>query len=486
LDTKIENNFYNKISPILNSITGLNSRDQFSVGLFLKLGVDFDFIQRDSIEPLGKPSNSREKSETLMSRLSAYVKQSDNSFQKSTAVNIKVSVGDADDLNQVVDLLLDPECLGLLAFIYLHEVQHILRKHNTTVFHGMMTSVIKSHKGLDFYNNLEENKVFQLINIAEDYSINYSLVQMLDDVGNTLSAEVKKSFLYSKGLYESKYIGLSEIEILKLILDDNEILKNLSNQYIGVNGRLGKSIEDLEDLVGKSVKSSSDSDKEIDALGESLQKIIDKQAGKGSFKLGKVIEKSIVVDVRWFDKLQQGLFNFVNKKTKHSIASWSNLDYKMKKIYKSPIRRNIKKTVDLIVSIDQSGSISYESLGKLLFLFEKKSRHIDNITMVFHDTDVVHVETFKGNFNYKDIIKAAKIRHAGGGTSHSCVFDWIDNNVSARDVSRKIYVSFSDNYSDIDSCYHNYKKIKKISKVWLNSEGVHVDKSIPGVKVNFS
>ena len=105
--------------------------------------------------------------------------------------------------------------------------------------------------------------------------------------------------------------------------------------------------------------------------------------------------------------------------------------------------------------------------------------------MVFHDTDAVHVETFKGNFNYKDIIKVAKIRHAGG-TSHSCVFDWIDNNVSVRDVSRKIYVSFSDNYSDIDSCYHNYKKIKKISKVWLNSEGVHVDKSIPGVKVNFS
>ena len=106
--------------------------------------------------------------------------------------------------------------------------------------------------------------------------------------------------------------------------------------------------------------------------------------------------------------------------------------------------------------------------------------------MIFHDTEIAHVEHFEGNYSYKSVIKAAKKRHCGGGTSHKKVFEWLDNNVKNKDIKRKVYVSFSDNYSDIEEIYSNYKIIKKISKIWLNSDGRDVDKAIGGIKVQFN
>ena len=168
------------------------------------------------------------------------------------------------------------------------------------------------------------------------------------------------------------------------------------------------------------------------------------------------------------------------------MATWSNLDNKLRHIYKSPRRANIERTVDLIVSIDQSGSVSYESLGKLLYLFEEKASSINSIDLLFHDREVVHVDSFSGIFESKKIVAAAQKRHCGGGTSHDDVFRWLDNNCSNREISRKIYISFSDNYSDIEEVYDGYRNIKRISKIWLNSEGREVDDSIPGLKVLFS
>jgi hypothetical protein len=487
---RFENLFYNQITPVLNKMSGLGVRDQFSVGMFLKLGVKFEWYHNPEASEVKPTRTVAEKIQLLLSRMSAYVEFSGQGFEKNSAVVIKIGVKDEDDLTLMSNLLQDKNIYSFLAFVYLHEVQHILRKHNTRPFASLMTSVVIKEKGSDWLEGLGKNNLHKLFNFAEDYAINFALIELLSNSTNE-NASHAKNIQESGLLYNMKYAGMSEIEILKKLLKDDEIFKYINNpgaQGAGKDGRLGKSIEGDEYSKGdeKEASKASELDKEMDSLGESLQKNIDKQAGKDGFLLNKVIDNSIKVDVRWFEKLQQGLYTFINKKTKHSVATWSNLDNKLRHIYKSPRRRNIEKTIDLVVSVDQSGSISYESLGKLLYLFEEKASSINSIDLVFHDTKVVHVDSFSGNFNSKKIIESVKNRHCGGGTSHSDVFRWLDENFSSRDVSRKIYISFSDNYSDIEDVYGEYKNIKRISKIWLNSEGRTVDKKIPGLKVNFS
>lgn len=490
---RFENLFYNQITPVLNKMAGLGVRDQFSVGMFLKLGVNFEWVHNENAPEKMEIRTVSEKIHQVLSRMSAFVKFSEQDFQKSTAVVIKLTVKDEEDLEFMSNLLRDKSVYPFLAFVYLHEVQHILRKHNTTPFSSLLKNVILKAKGQEWLDGLGRDGMYKLFNFAEDYAINFALLEMLSG-GTPENVKVAQNIKESGSLlYDEKYAGMSEIDILKALLDEDEIFQyigNSGNEGVGKNGRMGKSVEGDEYEKGEKHsdggKKSAEMDKELDALGESLQKNIDKQAGKDGFLLDDVIKNSVKVDVRWFDKLQQGLYTFINKKTKHSVATWSNLDNKLRHIYKSPRRANIERTVDLIVSIDQSGSVSYESLGKLLYLFEEKASSINSIDLLFHDREVVHVDSFSGIFESKKIVAAAQKRHCGGGTSHDDVFRWLDNNCSNREISRKIYISFSDNYSDIEEVYDGYRNIKRISKIWLNSEGREVDDSIPGLKVLFS
>jgi hypothetical protein len=500
VNTRVENNFYNKISPVMNSFVGLGNRDQFSIGLFLKLGVAFDFVQNDSVEEMESKKELISPIEVVAKRLEAFVKIGDNNFSKKTAVNIKLKYKNEDDLENLIQLLSNDDVLGFLSFVYLHETQHIVRKHTTKAFVGLMQNTVRNYKGQEAYDKMDEGSRFKLFNIAEDYAINQSLIEVIEASNSKLAFMIKTS----GGLFNAEYNGLSEIDILKKLLDDDEVMKNLTADHneVGEGGRMGKTLEgaetyedpnggDKSDKEGDGNQKSSGTidtsaiDKEIDSLGESISKHIEQQRGKTGFKLSDFIDGMVKVDVAWFNRLQQGLYTFINKKTRHSVASWSNIDSKLRHIYKSPKRRNIERTVDIIISIDQSGSVTDESLKKLVYLINQKSKNINSIDLLFHDTKVCHVESFSGRFNPNDIEKAVRKIHCRGGTSHQDVFQWLDDNVSARDAKQKIYISFSDNYSDIEEVYGKHNIIKRISKVWLNSDGRELDK-VPGLQVQFS
>lgn len=488
---QFEQTIYNKITPVLNNIAGLDNNDQFSIGLFLKLGINFDFIIDKDVNSVGKYDHAKQQGkciEDILMRMNAYVKFQDNQFEKSNAVVINIKIKEESDISNAIELMETDAVMQFFAFVYLHEVQHILRKHNTKVFDSLMKNTISKNSETGFTDNVGEKGIHTLINIAEDYAINNSIIELLKESNNEPVKNLLRNLDDSNVLKKDAYNGLSEVDIIKLIIKDDEITKNLGNQMIGENGRLGRLIEDIINTIGQadSEKDKRKLDNEMDALSESIKKVIEKNAGKEGFKLDKMVKNAIKVDVRWFEKLQQGLYTYINKKTKNSVAKWSNLDIKMRHIYKSPKRENIEKKIDMVVSIDQSGSISYESLGKLLYLFQKKARSINTISMIFHDTQIAHIEHFEGSYDHKAIVNAARKRHCGGGTSHKEVFKWLDDNIKNRDIKRKIYISFSDNYSDIEETYHEHTTIKKISKIWLNSDGRDVDAKIGGLRVQFN
>ena len=58
-------------------------------------------------------------------------------------------------------------------------------------------------------------------------------------------------------------------------------------------------------------------------------------------------------------------------------------------------------------------------------------------------------------------------RYSFGGTSHKDVFEYLDKQIPQSEIANSIYISFSDNYSDIKKVYGNYRVIQKIGSFGL-------------------
>jgi len=224
---QFDRSFYNKVTPILNQISGLNPRDQFSVGLFLNLGVRFNVRVFGGEDIVPELKHGADKIKFFMSHMDAYVELMGADFKKNSSVVIELKVGSEDALDKLYELLGDSSIAGFLAFVYLHEVQHILRKHNTESFNSLMKRVIINEMGEGFLDEVGDHGCFKLMNIAEDYAINFSLVELIE-MGNNEMSLLGLSIKNCGCLYHSKYSGMSELDILKDILKNDEIIKNIS------------------------------------------------------------------------------------------------------------------------------------------------------------------------------------------------------------------------------------------------------------------
>lgn len=192
---------------------------------------------------------------------------------------------------------------------------------------------------------------------------------------------------------------------------------------------------------------------------------------------------SIKTDVSWFKKIKKRFIRDVKEKTDDSYASWQGLNNSKRHLYHSPIYKHKNNKINLIVSVDNSGSMSDADLAKVLYLFEKKAKHIAQATILIHDAAVVKV--IKLNDSYGNITDhpdwiGAFNRRTNGGTSHGDVFRHI-NNMKLKDPDQVIYCSFSDNYSDIEEAIFMFPIMQKITKYWVSTtNGKSINTSLVG------
>lgn len=515
-ETELENIFYHRSLPTFNKIVGLKGNDQFSLGMFLKLGVKFNITEiedensKDYLQILETEkamnenkifSSGAKDMIFVVSRLGAYVKFGFNG--KQNAVNIDIKFKGLEEKEKIVEFFKSDMGIVYLVFVYLHEVQHILRKHTTKNFDALMMNIIRKHLGNTPQNQFHHN----LINIAEDYAINYSIFSYIESSRDyrVFLPDIKSAYLYDKKYEEAQN---SEMEILEDLLNqskdliskmkqigsqnfitdkdgNNKPFENHSDNFKADkdgNEQNGKSDEENEDGNGNyNYAEEMIKDQLAQGLANSLEEQIAKQKGNESFKLNSLIENSTKTNVMWFDRLKTNYYNIVNRRTKKYTSNWSNLNAKMRHIYKSPRRVNLEETLDIVLSIDNSGSMSIESLSKMLYIIEQKVKKINKLTVLAHDTDIVGI--LENEKNPKTILDFVKKRHGGGGTSHKAVFNYLDNN-KKKLGKNVIYISFSDNYSDIETEYFKYNFIQKVDKIWLNSDGKSVDKKVAGLKID--
>ena len=468
-----ENFIYKEVAKISNLLFGKNKTAALSTGIFLKLPIVV------TLQKVDKPFTMKltKDLKSFMERFTAYVV-----IDKMHEVHFTFLYHDEKDIKLFVNDFRFRSTF--FAFVYMHELQHILRKHNTKSYDTMMqriaSDLVSPHSA---------------INIAEDHAINYSIKDLFKLSSTLMPAwgEIEKVVMYNAAYHKEQ---LSDIDILK------DMLKKGNNPTItAINSMLEQACLDgkctIQPKGGKSKPgedsgsgdkcstSEDDVDVSISDLAESLQDII-KTATKGT-EAGALMSElfgAIKVETGWFKKLKASFKRQVYYKTHDFSTSWANLNNTYRKIYKSPKKLYVESKISIILSVDHSGSVGTEELQKLLYLMESEGKRISNIIVLIHDTRVVKTFELSSEFDIAkspEFKEALATRHVVGGTSHAHVFKTIQD-MKIKDHTKLIYMSFSDNYSDIEQVIGKYPIMRKITKYWICAGANNPVKS-PGTNI---
>lgn len=343
----------------------------------------------------------------------------------------------------------------------------------------------QAHQAAMFRLVQDKEHPFYLIDLANTYTINKQVHRMLSVVGQTKKWEQVKQLIR---LYKNPELA-TQAEILADMAQDAPDLriKKARGKYTQVITPNLTYITETkvpaeQNKAFKGADSIDKQERSLVAISNQLHHSISTSTkGTAIGEVFQMVFDAIKVDVLWFDKLKRTLNTQVFNKTQNGYTSWENLSATYRHIYTAPIQKSEDKKVKFIISIDTSGSMHTEDIQKIFGIMKDKSKQIGEIHVLHHTTDVVaqfhvkHAEDIQLDRMFKT---AFGCRHANGGTSHKAVFNAIKE-LSLQDPEQWIYISVSDNYSDIESTINIYPIMQRISSVWVQtSDGRELNSQI--------
>ncbi len=400
-------------------------------------------------------------------------------FTKSTTVSW-------DDFFK--ELVLDTHYHNALAFTYVHEAMHILLRHYDYYLNSTFENIIKNIR-LD----LSDTAIHELLNHAFDYYINGYLIEQASS-GSIISSfkneNSKCPYLYDPNL-SPKILQQSEI-VEKLAkeakVDTQQIMDSEGNQIgeiteITINGNTSTSIS-MNNPAGDITQQPRETTAEQD-IGEVLTSVranlLEKTRGADSTGALSKLGVDYEVPTDWFKYLKNSLFTMVKNHTSHYDQSWGRIKNKMRHVAMLPGRIYYEKELAAIISIDQSGSMSDSDLEKINYVVTEIAKKAVFVEVMLHDTRVVQRKKFVGK-QFVGIREFVTNRVACGGTSHKEVFDNIDDIRIKNPKTKLIYLSFSDNYSDIEQVYPT-ELFRKIAPYWITTDEKKTV-NVPGMQVS--
>jgi predicted metal-dependent peptidase len=311
---------------------------------------------------------------------------------------------------EFVETLTDEEIRGVL----IHELYHIIYMH-AAVYLWMHKSNPK------------------LANVVWDYRINGQIVEE-----NRVDGFAK---LPDGGLYDSKYDGMLEGDIWKLLYKEEEE---------GGAGDDATPSTDGEGSAGSAESAEQGSMDEhdveaFDSLSEEEQReltndvqqairqglLAAEKSGKGG---NKTLEELVEVVIPWEDIIQEwfvatcsggedGTFRIPNRKyMPMGIIRPSRIQDKLN---------------DLVISIDTSGSVRSEQLTKFMSVVRNiiETLAINNVHVIYWDTEVRSHEVYgETAIPLSELVNTTKPK-GGGGTNVTCVPEYIkQTNIQAEGV----------------------------------------------------
>ena len=477
---KFEEGFYLRVRNHINTILKFETTELLSLGLFLHLPIK---VSVEKVKVLPKKSFSS-KSDDLVSFLqyfSAYTMIED-SKEVDFFVNFLFLYRNQQDLDYLYNALESQTIREFLAFAYLHELQHILRRHTAkstqSIYRGVVDGYLKKH-------NKKIENIDEFINVALDFAINYPLLRLMGDVA------FRDTILYNR-YYD--HVNMSELNILKDLLDSldgiditqtqkqsskienftttikrEEVYEDKNIDITLSNHRAKK-----DKIYSDSIQKDSMIEEEVLNLANTLAEFIgQKSRGRKSQEVLTELGGTIRVKSDWVKEIINSLLTITRDITHQYLSTWSSLKSQYRKIGLFPNKRFIRKSSFVYASIDQSGSMSSDELRKINYILTVVAKKVNYLHIIIHDSTIVKTYTFGNKNGGEQTIKLDKMlynRYAQGGTSHSEVFEYLDNNIATKEIAQSVYLSFSDNYSDIEKIYKEYRVIQRIKKFWVTTD----------------
>ena len=439
---------FKEVAKTVNQLCGLSKTSSMIANLFTNLPLK---IEARFIENQPKPSK---KLNALDEFVHAYIKHDDLS-----AVYIAFFYSEEKHFTRITKALnKHPE---FFAYLYMREAMKITRFMNTKTHYLMMSSIIQ-------HNNPSTpiETRYLLSQRACNFTVNDTIKKLFN--GSALSSKLDRIFEGQD--YNPYYSGKSEMEVLKSLIEYDPTatptITKLDPQF---------SYDELSGQIFDSTNGTIDIDESIITdLGESIStQLASMSKGGTSASIFAEFFTAKKVKTGWFKKLAAKFSTEVYHMTDVFTSQWSSLNVTYRKQFKAPKTKYEDNKLSVVLSIDHSGSVSTDGLQKLLYLFEKHSNKIVQLFILIHDTEVVKEFKLESDYDIQSnpqFVEALAHRFAVGGTSHYDVFRRINAMLADRtlDPEKTIYISFSDNFSDIPKSWENFPNLKGLSTTFLS------------------
>jgi predicted metal-dependent peptidase len=271
-----------------------------------------------------------------------------------------------------------------------------------------------------------------------------------------------------------------------LLTRPNSYNKVLSDVIIQVDTHVLEEI-DLEDFVVPAYSSKLlEYDEHTNFTAETLQNTLNTEVrGFTSSPIFKTaVSSKNTVNTDWLKKLKKHISKFTYERTNDIESTWAKYNNTYKSVFTAPGANYLTHKLKFVMSIDQSGSMTDEDIASIQEVMKIIAKDTAEATIILHDTEIADiinlVDLEEEEFKQK-LIKATH-RICNGGTSHKHVFEYLSNLADLEDI---LYISFSDNYSDIEESYKVYRKaMTKLDCIFLSTSNKQVNlNKVENIKV---
>lgn len=326
---------------------------------------------------------------------------------------------------------------NILMTVLIHEVLHLVLLHHERAKNYVNKEVCNTAMDLAVNNILVSNS-FEF-----GYLINYSPVPSGNQWGDIEDIDKKTFEIIYEELLKNKPKGDD-----KKGFDKHDLMfngdKKLGN---GLEQEVKQDSKDFRDLLAQAITHA----KSIGKMPNGMDRIINELIhGKVNWKtlLYKYIVQSCFSDYSW------------NRPHKKSLSCGVYL----------PSATN--ESIELIVSIDTSGSISEKTLKEFLgeIVNIVSSYNEVNATLLICDCQISKVISVNSHDIGSLISDIGKSLKGGGGTDHVCIFEWIKKNKP----DTTLLIALTDGYTSFPKSDYDW-----LDTVWVLTEGSCNKSNIP-------
>lgn len=467
-----------KIIPVIND----TYRDISLIDLLMSLPIKFDFAEYDLSQLKPSPRLGRPLTEKDLA-IGGYIQRDTEAGNPNRLI---VFFRFAKDINTSWDdffnsILRDPAMIAEAAFVYLHEALHILNRHYDFYLNVKYEALIDQVKP-----GMSSEEKHELLNHAFDYWQNGFLIEKAQHGSRIYNMRNPggTACLYDPNLSPDK---LQQQEIVQKLAKEAQIEKEHfpglgTLTSITINGNTSTTFSPEQQHGIEQSRATTEHEQEInDVLNNTREQLLNKTRGEGNSGALRDLGVSYEVPVDWFGLLKSSIFQIVQRYTNNSDQTWGRLKSKYRHIAPMPGRIYYDKQLAAVISIDQSGSMSDDDLRKINYVISELAKKTEFVEILLHDTRVAARKVFKGH-KPNEIRDFVTTRHACGGTSHKEVFDILDEITTANPKMKLIYMSFSDNYSDIEHVYDE-NLFRRITPYWITTDERRPVR-VPGMQVS--